>query len=59
MKLGKLLNSSKKRNFRNDGLFHMIYAEQSTNFLVNFEDSQHSLAANPDLKIYMNRKINK
>ena len=46
MKLGKLLNSSKKRNFRNDGLFHMIYAEQSTNFLVNFEDSQHSLAAN-------------
>ena len=59
MKLGKLLNSSKKRNFRNDGLFHMIYAGQSTNFLVNFEDSQHSLAANPDLKIYMNRKINK
>ena len=49
----------KKRAFRNDGLFHIIYAEESTNFLLNFEDSQHLLASNPDLKTHMNRKINK
>ena len=40
------------------GLFHITYAEEATNFLVNFEDSQHSLVGNPDLKIHMNRKIN-
>ena len=57
MKFGKVLDSSKETS-RNDGLFHIIYAEESNNFILNFEDSQHSLASNPDLKIHMNRKIN-
>ena len=39
MKFGKVLDSSKKRVFKNEGLFHIIYAEESPNFLVNFEDS--------------------
>ena len=38
MKFGKVLDSSKKLAVRNDGLFHIIYGEESTNFLVNFED---------------------
>ena len=59
MKFGKLLTVEKKRAFRNDGLFHILYANESINFLVNCKDSQHSLAANPDLKIHMHGKINK
>ena len=40
MKFGKVLDSSKETSlFFNDGLFHIIYVEKSTNFLVNFEDS--------------------
>ena len=39
-------------------LFHIISAEEFTNFLVNFEDSEY-LLANPDLKIHMNGKMNK
>ena len=44
MNFGKVFDSSKK----NDSLFHIIYAVESTNFLVNFEYSQHFLAGNPD-----------
>ena len=58
MKFVKFLKVHHKRAFRNDDLFHIIYAEESTYFIVNFEGSEHSLAANPDLKIYMNRKEN-
>ena len=39
LSLVKFLTVQNKRTFRNDGLFHIIYAEESTNFLVNFEDS--------------------
>ena len=40
MKFAKVLDSSKKkRAFKNDGLFHIIYVEESTNFLGHFEDS--------------------
>ena len=39
MKFVKFLKVHKKRAFRSDGLFHIIYAEESTNFIVNFEDS--------------------
>ena len=36
MKFGKVLDSSKETS-RNDGLFHIIYAEESTNFILNFK----------------------
>ena len=39
MKFGKFLTVQMKWAFRNDGLFHVIYAEESTKFLVKFEDS--------------------
>ena len=35
----KFFTVQKKSAFRNDGLFYIIYAEESTNFLINFEDS--------------------
>ena len=34
----KFLTVQKKQAFSNEGLFHIIYVEESTNFLVNFED---------------------
>ena len=37
--LVKFLTVQNKPTFRNNGLFHIIYAEEYTNFLVNFEDS--------------------
>ena len=58
MKFVKLLKVHNKQTIRKDGLFHIIYTEDSNYFMVNFKDSQHSLASNPDLKIYMNRKKN-
>ena len=39
MKSIKFLKVHNKRVFRNDGLFQVIYAEESTNFIVNFKDS--------------------
>ena len=39
MKFVKFLTVHNKRAFRNDGLFHIIYAEEPTYFIVNFEDS--------------------
>ena len=36
MKFDKVQN---KRPFKSHGLFHIIYAEESTIFLVNFENS--------------------
>ena len=45
----------KKRAFGHDGLFHIIYAEEPTNFLLTFEDSKHSLVSNPASKIHMKK----
>ena len=39
MKFVKFLKVHNKQAFRNDGLFHVIYAEVSTHFIFNFEDS--------------------
>ena len=36
MKFGKVLDSSKQT--RNDGLFQIIYADESTNFLVKIHN---------------------
>ena len=55
MNFGKVVDSSKKRAFGHDGLFHIIYAEKPTNFLLTFEDSKHSLVSNPDLKIHLKK----
>ena len=34
----KFFTVQKKSAFRNDGLFYIIYEEESTNFLINSED---------------------
>ena len=39
LKFVKFLKVPNERPFRSDGLSHIIDAEESTNFIVNFEDS--------------------
>ena len=39
MKFVKFMKVHNKRAFRNDDLFHIIYAEEFTYFIVNFEGS--------------------
>ena len=39
IKFVKFLKVPNKQPFKSDGLSHIIYAEESTNFIVNFEDS--------------------
>ena len=39
MKFVKFLKVHNKRAFRNDDLLHIIYAEESNYFIVNFEGS--------------------
>ena len=54
MKFVKFLTVHNKRAVRNNDLIHIFIRKNLPTLIVNFDDSKHLLAANPDLKIHMN-----